>query len=209
MKKIAALSLVLATLITAEPYITPMVTGDITGNPGIRRVDETAAQNRERRVRERREYNRAVDIYNYLIDHQRTPDLQPPNQNDRETVLFYLNSKWNDLDITGSAKVIPEEPEEIEVEVEAQPVELTVDDLNESQRIRLRYYQRAGTCPETLVDYLPGFYDLCKSVVRYSDRSQRRQGILDRLIRGRYRHTAAPQSFQLQKIQELMKQEQE
>lgn len=47
---------------------------------------------------------------------------------------------------------------------------LTVETLSGRDRAQLRRYDRAGSCPATLKDYLPGFYELCKRVVEETQR---------------------------------------
>ena len=44
-------------------------------------------------------------------------------------------------------------------------VRLRLQDLSENQRLQLRRFDRRNTCPETLRDYLPGFYELCLSFI--------------------------------------------
>ncbi len=48
---------------------------------------------------------------------------------------------------------------------------LTVQELNDVERSLLRNYQNAGTCPESLKDFTPGFYELCKTMVTPGTRS--------------------------------------
>ncbi len=45
----------------------------------------------------------------------------------------------------------------------------TVFDLTENQRGILRRFERLRTCPETLNDILPGFYELCLSTVEETE----------------------------------------
>lgn len=47
----------------------------------------------------------------------------------------------------------------------AAPPALAVDMLSDRDRSQLRRYHRGGSCPATLKDYLPGFYELCQRVV--------------------------------------------
>lgn len=42
---------------------------------------------------------------------------------------------------------------------------LTVEMLSEHDRSQLRRYDRAGSCPASLKEYLPGFYELCLRVM--------------------------------------------
>ncbi len=48
--------------------------------------------------------------------------------------------------------------------------ELTVDMLSGRDRSQLRRYHRVGSCPATLKNYLPGFYELCERVVEETQR---------------------------------------
>lgn len=54
--------------------------------------------------------------------------------------------------------------------IHAAAPELTVEMLSGRDRAQLRRYDRAGSCPATLKDYLPGFYELCKRVVEETQR---------------------------------------
>ena len=42
---------------------------------------------------------------------------------------------------------------------------LQTQDLSDHDRLILRWYEQARTCPITLKNYLPGFYELCLSLV--------------------------------------------
>jgi len=52
-------------------------------------------------------------------------------------------------------------------------------ELRSKDRSLLRRFARVGVCPETLQDYLPGFYELCLSIVKDSPRSKIRMGLLN------------------------------
>jgi hypothetical protein len=55
---------------------------------------------------------------------------------------------------------------------------LTVDDLTEHQKSLLRWYQRTGSCAMGLNQLVPGFYELCVSIIGPRGENGRIQGII-------------------------------
>lgn len=101
---------------------------------------------------QRRLYSRAIEACRDRRQQGQTLDCTSIKINDPATFAPFLT------DAAPSA-VLPEE-----VSHAAAP-HLTVETLSERDRSHLRRYQRVGSCPATLKDYLPGFYELCKRVV--------------------------------------------
>lgn len=64
------------------------------------------------------------------------------------------------------------------------PAPLSVDELNEADRALLRNYQNAGTCPSSLQDYTPGFYELCTTMLQHGGRGVYK-GDLDARVRAK------------------------
>lgn len=101
---------------------------------------------------QRRLYSRAIEACRDRRQQGQTLDCTSIEINDPATFVPFLT------DAAPSA-VLPEETSH------AAAPRLTVETLSERDRSHLRRYQRVGSCPATLKDYLPGFYELCKRVV--------------------------------------------
>lgn len=101
---------------------------------------------------QRRFYSRAIEACRDRRQQGQTLDCTSIKINDPATFVPFLT------DAVPSA-VFPEETSH------AAAPRLTVETLSERDRSHLRRYQRVGSCPATLKDYLPGFYELCKRVV--------------------------------------------
>ncbi len=97
---------------------------------------------------------------------QTNPDVECPDINDSEAVRRFMRGLvpfTPDTD-TGATKAI-----------------ISIFDLSENQRGTLRRFERLRTCPETLNDILPGFYELCLSTLeKTEDARPRLKG--DRMI---------------------------
>lgn len=77
---------------------------------------------------------------------------------------------------------------------------LKQDQLTDYQRDLLRRYQRAGSCPETIEQILPGFHDLCVSLVGERGRRGRIQGIISDKAAMRRANRKAPPLTLLDRI---------
>lgn len=102
---------------------------------------------------QRRLYSRAIETCRDRRQEGQTLDCLSIKINDPATFQPFL---------TDAVSVTP--PSTSGVSHAAAP-ELTVDALSERDRSQLRRYHRVGSCPATLKDYLPGFYELCQRVV--------------------------------------------
>ena len=101
---------------------------------------------------QRRLYSVAMEKCRDLRQQGRTLDCLSIKINDPATFQSFLTTE-----------AVPSALPPSDVSHAAAP-KLTVDALSERDRSHLRRYQRVGSCPATLKDYLPGFYELCKRV---------------------------------------------
>ncbi len=100
---------------------------------------------------QRRLYSRAIEACRDRRQQGQTLDCTSIKINDPATFAPFLTDAV-------PPSVLPEET------FHAAAPSLTVEMLSERDRSHLRRYQRVGSCPATLKDYLPGFYELCKRV---------------------------------------------
>lgn len=101
---------------------------------------------------QRRLYSRAMETCRDRRQQGQTLDCLSIKINDPATFQLFLT------------EAVPSVPPPSSASHAAAP-ELTVNTLSERDRSHLRRYQRVGSCPATLKDYLPGFYELCQRVV--------------------------------------------
>ncbi|UPA22282.1 hypothetical protein K8942_04495 [Candidatus Peribacteria bacterium] len=96
----------------------------------------------------RRDFQVARDLCEELQANGK--DITCPDVNDLSGIQIFLKTHENEkaVTVTGTGKVV-----------------LTKEDLTTFDVNQLRRFQRINTCPESLKDYLPGFYELCQSVV--------------------------------------------
>ena len=205
MKNIFRLSVALAVAITVAPLVTEAIVGSSIPSDATQTGRSIASKGRSTRQRDHMEYYRAVQIYQDLIKQGYDPEtLTKPNINFRSSVIFYTAGRYLKL------KPSTADIEESTTETASVPM-ITAEDLSETQRATLRRFERIGQCPDSLMDYIPGFYELCKKVVLTTDNSQRRQGILDTLIEGKplpHGASRTPRStdYRLDQLQELQDQ---
>lgn len=102
---------------------------------------------------QRRLYSRAIEACRDRRQQGQVLDCTTIKFNDPTTFVPFLTEAVPSIVPSG------------EVSHTAAP-ELTVQALSEQDRSTLRRYQRGGSCPATLKDYLPGFYELCQRVVQ-------------------------------------------
>lgn len=98
---------------------------------------------------QRRDYTKAMELCTERRAHGE-PDLECPDVNDAAAIQRFLDGKSAAPTHDAAAKKLKE------------------SDLTAGQVAVLRRYTRVNTCPEVLKDFLPGFYQLCKSVVGQS-----------------------------------------
>jgi len=131
---------------------------------------ERARQNRAALQLRRRQYHQAIELYRELRK-RGEEGLVKPDINEPETVEFYLKGA---TPAVGVPAVTEETPK---------PSTLQMSDLSLEDKQLLRRYERAGTCPESLRKYIPGFYELCRSLVGEKLHEKPRTGILNDLAR--------------------------
>jgi len=166
---------------------------DVRDAEVMRRDTARALEDRVRERGKQRQFWQAMREYQTRA---RTEEgLTPPDVNDYASILFYL--KQTDKEVMNSDRVHAaaedneEEAEELVEEKKASS--LTVKDLGEKDRLLLRRYTKARSCPESLKNYgLEGFYELCLSVTDTPGEEPRRGLLnLNEWLRGRM---AAPNS---------------
>lgn len=216
MNRILALSLGIAVLVNSVPYL-PVVLQGALSSPFQQMTDaksQAKSETEQSRMGGRlRQYQQALAIYKRLIaDSIPSESLVLPSPNDLSTITPYLRGSWR-LKAKRDETPAPESPEEAEdVTVDTvveEEIVIGVEDLKENQRARLNRFVRVGQCPESLQEYIPGFYKLCLSLVRKgaTERRSRRPGILQSLINGSFGHTSASQTYQLEKLQRLQEEQ--
>lgn len=140
----------LALFAAAFPLVTSQTfDASLTGSTVAVVPHELAAENRDNYRQERRDYADAIDLCQKLRADGK--DVTCPDINDRAGILYLLQNHEN-LPQHGAA-------------TETGAVVLHVSDLTPYQFNLIRWYQRINTCPDTMKDYLPGFYDLCVSML--------------------------------------------
>lgn len=78
---------------------------------------------------------------------------------------------------------------------------LTEEDLKVHEKALLRRYRRARVCPESLRQYLPGFYELCISLVEKEQPPAMREGMLNDLAAVKMRSAAPEPTLKLRQAQ--------
>lgn len=96
----------------------------------------------------RRDYQVARDLCEKLQADGK--DVTCPDINDLSGIQFFLKTHDNAPVVADTA---------------TGDVALTIADLNTFDMNQLRRFQRIHMCPESLKSYLPGFYELCQSIV--------------------------------------------
>lgn len=76
---------------------------------------------------------------------------------------------------------------------------LETEDLSDRDRLLLRRYERARTCPMTLKNYLPGFYELCLSLVGKSAAPEPIRGMLNDLANLKQKRAAPKPTLNLRR----------
>lgn len=128
-------------------------------------------QSGERQVL-RRAYSQAIEAYREKLASGIT-DAVKPDINDPSTFQEFLT----DDDWQRTEKEDVEESEKVHAAASGKEVMLGTEDLSGRQRMLLRNYTRAGSCPVSMERILPGFHALCKSVVGKDASDQLPQGI--------------------------------
>jgi len=118
--------------------------------------------------RQTRQYWQAIETYQNRV-RAGEEGLTPPSVDDYQSILQYLRAMPSAQEESTFSSSASEEgtvhPAATNVE-ENTVSSLTVQELSNQDRLLLRRYVRANSCPESLVNYLPGFYDLCNAMAK-------------------------------------------
>lgn len=137
--------------------------------------DDSVAR-RERRHR----YYDATELY-WERTKRGEEDIPVPNVNDPKTIDFYFEEKHE-------AAPVP-------VRVKPSTLQLTINAVSDQDRLLLRRYERAGTCPESLKQYVEGFYELCVSLADKRLHGAARTGFINDLVRSRTQNKVLPKTL--------------
>ncbi|TSC57369.1 MAG: hypothetical protein Greene041662_971 [Candidatus Peregrinibacteria bacterium Greene0416_62] len=137
----------------------------------------------------RRAYSQAIEAYREKLA-SGIADAVKPDINDPTTFAEFLTEGRQ------IAKVVTPETEKVHAAATAKGVMLGTEDLSGRQRMLLRNYTRAGSCPASMERILPGFHTLCKSVVGRDAEDELPVGIENDLKALRHRNLE-PKSMKL------------
>ena len=114
----------------------------------------------------RRAYSLAIEAYREKLRLGIT-DAVKPDINDPSTFKEYIVHGRELTRIRKQSgteqKAVDEDP--VHASAPEEEEELGTDELSTRQRLLLRTYTRAESCPESMERILPGFHALCKSIV--------------------------------------------
>lgn len=108
-------------------------------------------------------------------------NIPVPKANDPKSVEFYFEEKHE-----AAPTPKPKMPSTLQ---------LSVKQVSEQDRLLLRRYERAGTCPESLKEYIAGFYELCVSLAGKRFHGATRTGIINDLVRSRTQNKVLPKTL--------------
>lgn len=143
---------------------------------GVPDIMEMARNYHEEGQANRREFYEAMEIFREKLK-DGEQDLIKPDINNRATVDYYFGR------ITLEEAKHAAAPKALRGGSGSTTAVLTEDTVSKDDRALLRRYERAGYCPESLRNYIAGFYDLCKTLAGKSLRTSPRMGILNDMIR--------------------------
>lgn len=110
-------------------------------------IQEKAADNYRNYRDNRRDYQKSQVLCRQLLASGK--EITCPDINDTTGILIFLSTHENVPPVAaGSGMVIQ-----------------SLTDLNQYQLNLMRRYQKINTCPETMRGYLPGFFELCESLL--------------------------------------------
>lgn len=114
----------------------------------------------------RRAYSLAIEAYREKLK-QGISDAVKPDINDPSTFKEFIVHGRELARIRKQGGTEREDADEDPVHASApeDDEELGTDALSTRQRLLLRTYTRAGSCPESMERLLPGFHALCKKIV--------------------------------------------
>jgi len=139
----------------------------------------------------RRAYSLAIEAYREKLKNG-VADAVKPDINDPSTFQEFLTEDNRQM----TQKKDVEDSEKVHAAASGKGVMLGTEDLSGRQRMLLRNYTRAGSCPASMEKILPGFHALCKSVVGKDADTELPQGIETDLKALRSRGTE-PKSMKL------------
>lgn len=140
----------------------------------------------------RRAYSKAIEAYREKL-RDGVADAVKPDINDPSTFAEFLTSEG--MQIARVQKRNRAEGDAVHSGA-SEEAALGTDDLSSRQRMLLRTYTRAGSCPASMERLLPGFHALCKSIVGSDADEELPQGIETDLKALRHRG-AEPKSMKL------------
>ena len=139
----------------------------------------------------RRAYSLAIEAYREKLKNG-VADAVKPDINDPSTFQEFLTEDNRQM----TQKKDVEDSEKVHAAATGKGVMLGTEDLSGRQRMLLRNYTRASSCPASMEKILPGFHALCKSVVGKDADTELPQGIETDLKALRSRGTE-PKSMKL------------
>ncbi|MEK7590926.1 MAG: hypothetical protein AAB489_01830 [Patescibacteria group bacterium] len=153
---------------------------------GVPDVMEIARQYHQEVQNKRHDYYEAMEMYRErLKDGEK--DLPKPDVNNQTTVDFYFGRATLEEAVhAASPKAAVKD---------ATTAVLANETISKEDRALLRRYERAGYCPESLKNYVAGFYDLCTSLAGRKLRSAPRTGILNDLVRIKSARNVLPKTL--------------
>ncbi|PIR48617.1 hypothetical protein COU80_02815 [Candidatus Peregrinibacteria bacterium CG10_big_fil_rev_8_21_14_0_10_55_24] len=126
-----------------------------------------ALQDRVRVRRQTRQYWQAIEAYQNRV-RAGEEGLTPPSVDDYQSILQYLRAMPSAQEDTSSPAPEGEatHPAATDDSEDDTVSSLTAQELSDQDRLLLRRYVRANSCPESLKNYLPGFFDLCNAMAQ-------------------------------------------
>ncbi len=111
-------------------------------------VQEKALDNYKNYRDNRRDYQKATALCEKLRGDDK--DVDCPSINDSAGIQYFLKTHENvPAPAAMSGKIVQ-----------------SMEDLTPYDQNLIRWYQKANVCPVSMKEYLPGFYELCQSVLR-------------------------------------------
>lgn len=179
---LVSLSLALLVAIVSVPLTTEALfrSADDDGTQfetNVPNIFEMARSYHEEGQANRREFYEAMEMYREKLKNGELA-LIKPDINNRATVDYYFGRITLE-----EAKHAAAPKKVVSSGTGATNKGLTEAEISKDDRALLRRYERAGYCPESLRNYISGFYELCKMLAGKSLRKSPRMGIMNDLIR--------------------------
>ena len=179
---LVSLSLALLVAIVSVPLTTEALfrSSDDDGTQfeaNVPDIFELARSYHEQGQANRREFYEAMEIYREKLKNGELA-LIKPDINNKATVDYYFGRITLE-----EAKHAAAPKKVVSSGSGSTTAGLTEETISKDDRALLRRYERAGYCPESLRNYITGFYELCKTLAGKNLRSSPRMGIMNDLIR--------------------------